>query len=307
MNKFLDKWGGWILAGFSSLGVVVTSVLSADEVPKAREAIEAAGEEQDLTFMDKCRIAAPICAPAFISGGLTIGGILTNQALNARQQASLIAAGAAGFTAITEYDKYRQAIRAEQGDAVDKRALERAKMTEEALRNEIERLRRENGPFLYAIATIPGLIFEARPADVHDAFMHFNRNLAIGGSNNLAELYEFIGIPMDYYSISETENYGWEDYANRVEWDCAYVDFDIEEVQAKDGTVVRLIDMPVPPYDLRIDYMDQHPDDIDPFNGHFYQKYDPIITKKYITDKDKILPYFVEEIDHPYLCRQGLW
>ena len=177
MNKreFFNRYGGWILASLSSVGVITTSLLAADEVPKAKIALEAKKEakgEEDLTLLEKIKVVAPICAPSLISGGLTIGSIFTNQALNSKQQAALIASGVFASTAAQEYDKYRRAIQAEQGEEVDKRALERAKMTEEELRKELAYLREENGPYLYCFATLPGMVFEARPADIMEAMLN---------------------------------------------------------------------------------------------------------------------------------------
>ena len=302
MNQFLQKYGGWMLAVLSSIGVVVRSGLAAHEAPRANDALARARDEkgEDLTFFEKAKVAGPIYAPSLISGGLTIGTIFGNQAMNSRQQTALMMAGATGTMLATEYDKYRRAIRAEQGDAVDLRALQRAKMTEEELRKEIERLKKENGPFLYSISTLPELIFEARPADIQEAFLHFNRNLILRGYNDLEELYKFIGIPDDLYDHEQVSQYGWNEYYNQIQWDCAYCDFDIEDVMTGNDTVVKVIDMPVPPYYLEADYENESVD------NYVFHWYSPEQTKRYITELPQIWWDKVISIDHPYIYRTGL-
>ena len=325
-NEFFQKYGGWLLAGLSSIGVVVTAVLAADEAPKAKEAIH---EEElhrveefnnyaerkfkedpettiiempdcSLTTWEKVKIAAPILAPSLISGTLTIGTIFGNQALNTKQQAAMTIA-AAGYTALsTEYEQYRKAIRETQGEEVDEQALRMAKMRIEELEDEIQRLREENGPYLYSISSIPGLIFEANPADIQEAFLHFNRNLILRGVNDLAELYTFIGIPEKHWNLNDAVKYGWNEYVNSVSWDAGFLDFDIEEVETGNGTVVRMISMTIPPYDLTMDYESENCLD------HLLPYDSTKRTRKYIQDLPQIWWDQVVKIDHPYVYRMGL-
>lgn len=299
----MNKVYGWLLAGASSLGVIVTAGLAAHEAPKANEALEKARKEkgEDLTLWETMKIAGPCYAPAIISGGLTTGTILGNQVLNSRQQTALMMAGAVGTGMMTEYDKYRRAIKAEQGDAVDERALERAKMTEEELQKEIARLKEENGPHLYCLSTfLPGPVFEARPEDVMNAFMHFNRNLALRGYNDLGELYRFLGVPEQCYNKDEVQNYGWNDYINRIKFECSYCDFDIDNIELKNGETIRLITTPIPPYDLNIDYEDE---DV-PIDDHFYPLYNPNTIIEWLNEQEQPPCDRIISVDTPYLYRE---
>lgn len=307
MNPFLQKYGGWLLAGLSSAGVITTAVLAAKETSKAEEAltrekfIKFVRTNEYLTPAEKFKVVLPIYLPAIISGGLTIGTIFGNQALNAHQQAALITAGTAGVVIAKEYDQYRQAIRAEQGTAVDLRALERAKMTEEQLRIEIERLKQENGPFLYSISSMPGLIFEAKPADVYEAMLHYSRNVLLMPDVCLGQLYEFIGLPTDLYNTEDAEKFGWTACVNEDSFGTIFLDFDIQKVRTKNGIIVRLITMPIPPYDLSQDY------DKEDVGNHFYPGNDPEQARNYIENlvlhgKDGVV-----EVDHPYLYRYGIF
>lgn len=297
-REWFNRYGGWILAVFSSAGVVTTSILAAEEIPKARTAIE---DEDDPTFWDKANIIAKTCTKSLISGGLTISSIFANQVLNSRQQAALIAAGAVGSKFAEEYNKYRRAIQAEQGEAVDKRALERAKMTEEELRKEIIRLRGENGPYLYCFATLPGMVFEARPADIMEAMLHFNRNLILRGDADLKELYTFIGIPTCCYDENESKQYGWNEFVNNVEYESPYCDFDIDVIYTKAGIPIRLVTAPIAPYDLYINY-----DDNKSTSDHFYPLYDPEKAKDAISETYQIPDEEIIPINHPNIQRTGI-
>ena len=325
-KNFMEEKGGWILAILSSVGVVVTSVLAAEEAPKAKQAIEdekvrrfdefnlnaqkrfeenpelQAVEMPDLglSTWDKVKIATPIMLPSLISGGLTIGGIITNQVFNVKKQNGL-ALAAAGYSVLqNEYDQYRRVIRESQGEEVDQEALRLAKMKVEALEDEIARLKEENGPYLYSISTIPGLIFETRPADIQEAFLHFNRNLVLRGTNDLAELYAFIGIPENCYDQNESFRYGWNEYTNQVEWESSFVDFDIEEVYTGNDTTVRVITMAIAPYDLTIDYGNEN------IMDHECPSYSFKRTREYITELPQIWWDEVLKIKHPYIFRTGL-
>ena len=327
MNKFLEKNGGWLLAAFSSIGVIITSVLAAKEAPKAQKAIEDEAElryevfmaeaqakfeehpeissvplpeDLSLTTWEKVKIATPIMLPSIISGGLTIGGIITNQALNAKQQ-NVLALAAAGYSVISnEYDQYRKVIRETQGPETDEMALRMAKMRCEKLEDDLARMREENGPYLYSISTIPGLIFEAKPADIQEAFLHFNRNLILRGTNDLAELYDFIGIPSAEFDKDDSFRYGWNEYENQVSWESSFVDFDIEQIETVNGTPVRLITMPIVPYDLTVDYSNENMMD------HEYPVYNSKRARDYVTGSFDISPDRIVQIEHPYIYRTGL-
>lgn len=325
-KDFFDKFGGWILAGLSSIGVVTTAVLAAKEAPKAQKAIEdeelqrmeafmsdahqkfiadpdlpsVPVPDTSLTTWEKVKIAAPIMAPSLISGGLTIGSIITNQILNQNKQ-NVLALAAAGYSVLsTEYDQYRKVIRETEGEEVDANALRMAKMRCEELEDELARYKEENGPYLYSIATIPGLIFEARPAAIEKAFLHFNRNLSMRGTNDLAELYSFIGIPETCYNQNDSFKYGWNEYENQISWEASFVDFDVEDVETGNGTSVKMITMPIVPYDLTVDYGNEN------LMDHEYPLYNSKRTREYIQNLPQIWWDQVVKIDHPYIYRTGL-
>lgn len=265
--RFIKNHATWILTALGLGGFVGTTVLVANEAPKVAAKIDEASQEKDLTIKDKAEIIIPGYLPAILLGLVTGGCFVGAQILNVRQQALLL--GAYGL-AMKEYDTYREEVREVVGKDKEKELYISAKKKVKALEAEIEKLKEENGPYFYALSTLPGWIFEMKPQDVSNALMHFNRNLTLRGEAPLIELYSFLGIPKHAYNQDDAEEYGWDTYANEVDYGYFYNDFRIREVVTESGKPLRLIDMDIPPYKLGMGYGDGE------FTGDYeYKGYDP--------------------------------
>ena len=257
--RFLKVHGGLILTILEGLGFVGTVILVANETPKAEEAIVEAivekskdsPEVQDLTTWEKIKAAAPEYIPAMIVGSCTMACLIGRQVLHTKQNAVILSAYAA---LAAEFERYRGEIRNEYGEDADKKALMASKAEIRRLRQEVKELEKVNAPLLYGIETLPGVVFEAKAIDIQEAFMHFNRDLVLGGENTLDELYRFIGIPEQVYDKKSAEDFGWNEYENEVDWGINYVDFGLEGIMAKNGQIVHMITMSVPPYNLNGEY-----------------------------------------------------
>lgn len=270
--RFIKAHAGWILTGLGIAGLGGTAVLTAKAAPRAKAAVDNADgkkrysefydwasagndghdfEEKGLTFWEKFKIAAPYYIPAIITGTVTAGCMIGCQMINVKQQAALLAAYAALGT---EYDKYRSEIRKEYGEEADKKALISARAEVARLTAEVKTLEAQTAPLLYGIETLPGVVFEAHPIDIQESFMHWNRDLVLGGENTLDELYRFIGIPESAYDVGEAEEYGCNAYEDEVDWGMSYVDFGLEGIVNRDGQIVHMITFSIPPYRLGGDW-----------------------------------------------------
>ena len=255
--RFIKNHATWILTALGLGGFVGTTVLTACEAPKVSSRIfEAkcavmADEGRNLTIAEKAKIAVPGYLPAILLGLVTGGCFVGAQILNVRQQALLL--GAYGMV-MKEFDAYRDEVRDLVGKDKEKELYISSQKKVKELENEIARMKEENGPYFYALCTIPGWVFEMKPTQVANGIMHFNRNLTLRGSAPLAELYSFFGIPEHAYNRDDAEEYGWETYANEVDFGCFYQDFRIREVITENGKTLRLIDVDIPPYRLGLDY-----------------------------------------------------
>ena len=257
--RFIKNHAGWILTALGTAGFAGSVILVGKETPRAQEAIVNATVEKsrqanpdstevvELTTWEKVKAAAPAYIPAMITGALGLGCFWGSQIFNAKQQAMILTAyGAMAM----EYDQYRGEIKKEYGEEADKRALTAAKAEVKRLKEENRILAKQNGPLLYGIETLPGIIFEAKPIDIQESFMHWNRDLILGGENTLEELYRFIGIPETVYDAGEAEQYGHNAYEDEVDWGMSYVDFGLQGVVNKDGQIIHMITFSVPPYML---------------------------------------------------------
>lgn len=312
--RFLKAHAGWVLNGIGTVGFGATVILAAKEAPEAKEAIEDAqlerfearaadkapedvhdmielSDEAFLNRWERFKIAVPYYIPAILTGLGTLACFWGGQVFNARKQTALIAAY--GLLA-TEYDQYRQVIRETQGEETDKQAYILAHKKVRELEAEIKRLKEENGPFLYAIDTIPDVVFEAKPADIHEALMHFNRNLILRGENSLSELYRFIGLPDAFVHDKTAENFGWNEYENEITFEAGYADFSIVPVTTNSGEEIRLIHCFIPPYDLNASYGEVDSPD---FTGIILPGYDPA----YLIETLKRFPAEKVKVDHPAL------
>lgn len=274
--RFLKAHAGWVLTALGSAGLVGTAVLVAKEAPEAEEAISIASsekisawidenhldamdlakldefpEETELSFWEKTKIAFPIYIPAILTGAGTLACFWGAQIFNVKKQAALVAAYG---TLAMQFDQYREAIKAEYGEEADKKALEITQREVRRLKAENARLAAENAPKKYMLASLPEVIFEAKPEFMSKTFMLLNRNLLVRGSMNLLEEYKAFGIPEECYDTCEAENYGWEPYENEVSWGSAYVDYCVDPIETKSGEEVYLVSTYISPFCLGLDY-----------------------------------------------------
>lgn len=315
--RFLKAHAGWVLTALGSAGLVGTAVLVAKEAPEAEEAISIAGsekisawidenhldamdlakldefpEETELSFWEKTKIAFPIYIPAILTGAGTLACFWGAQIFNVKKQAALVAAYG---TLAMQFDQYREAIKAEYGEEADKKAFEISQREVKKLQKEIELQKKENGPFLYTFASLPGVIFEAKPGQVFNGLMHYNHNAMNFTEVHLAMLYRFVGLPDGSYDISEAEQYGWQGFENECSFGDSYIDFEMEEVMNRDGRTVYVINPYIPPYDVSLDYQEPGTD----LGENLYEKYDPDAAKalaRQSSSKD------VYKVDKDHVC-----
>ena len=320
--RFLKAHAGLVLTALGSAGLIGTVVLAIKESPDAQLELE---EEQcqklacvhdeyrqaeglslyesyilpdewydkaSLTKWEQFKILFPIYLPAILLGTGTLACFWGAQIFNARKQAALIAAYG---TLVMQFDQYRQAIRAEYGEEADKKAYLISQQEVKKLQQEIELQKKENGPYLYTFASLPGVIFEAKPGQVFNALMHYNHNAMNFTEVDLAMLYRFVGLPDGSYDISEAEQYGWQGFENECSFGDSYIDFEMEEVTNRDGRTVYVINPYIPPYDVSVDYQEPGTDS----GSNLYAKYDPDAAKalaRQSSSKD------VYKVDKNHVC-----
>ena len=290
--RFLKKNSGWILTALSALGLTGTAVLAAKEAPVAKERLQTATDEKgaELTFGEKVGVAAPLYFPSILVGMTTIACMIANQVLNTKQQAMLL--GAYGLLS-EQFSHYRKEVQDEVGKEREKEIYISSQKKLKELRAENERLKKENAPQLYELATLPGVIFESTPEHMNNVFYHMMWIMLNHGEFNMKELYEHIGIPKYLYNEDDAEEYGWEAYENEIAWGTPAVDFGMTDIMSQSGRVIHVLAPYYEPYKLGLDYGGE-----DSSIDNLYQGYDydmAVIRAQQCIDLD------VEKFERPEL------
>ena len=216
-----------VLSCIGAIGVIVTAVLAAKETPKALKKIEdyKAEKGEDLTTVEKVKVAAPSYIPAVLIGAGTITCIIASNVLNKQQQAAITSAYALVDSSFKEYKKKLKELYGEEthNSIIDAIAVEKAKgvgIRAEGMFTQCDLALDDmcSEPVLF-FEEYSGRYFESTIEQVITAEYHLNRNFVLRGYTVLNELFEFLGLePTDYGSeigwAVEDELY-WIDFNHR--------------------------------------------------------------------------------------------
>ena len=322
--RFIKNHAGWILTILSCGGVIATAVLVAEEAPIVKNDIQAEQDDRvleeyqkyparaqwemteeeidkisaagDLTLGERLNIALPTYLPAILVGGLTIACMIGAQVFNMKQQAMLVGAYA---LLSQQFDQYRKEVRDEIGEERESALFKASQQKVKELQEQIKKLEAENAPQLYGIATLPNVIFEAKPEHIVNVFHHMLFNMLTCGGISLIELYDHIGLPKDTFNAEEASKYGWCSYENEITYGCSALEFEIIDVKREDGKTVHIINFDIPPYELGLDY-----GMTDSSTDYIYEGYDcerAMFLAQASVDAD------IERFEKPELWIQHVW
>lgn len=228
MNKFqlfLKGNSPTILTVIGSLGVISTSILAVTATPKAIKLIEMAQEEkgENLTTIEKVKVAWTPYIPAIISCAATIFCIAGANYLNIKKQKSLTSAYMLLDNAFKEY---RKRIQEEYGEEYDKN-----------LYGEINRNQLETMEDLYKDTLFFEFnsmrFFETNIHKVLQAECKALLQFEEFGHLSLNDYYSYLGIsPSDY-----GEAMGWSKYQMRTEEYTDKLEFHYERCIMSNGLV----------------------------------------------------------------------
>lgn len=228
---FLKKNASTILTCVGGAGVVVTTVLAVKATPKVVKLLESAEEEkgENLTRMEKVKIAGPAYIPAAISGTATIACIFGANILNKRQQASIMSAYA---LLENSYKEYKDKVIELYGEEADKEV--RSSIVKD--RYETEDHYSEKGKQLY-YDEYSGRYYNATSEDLLRAENRINKILSDSAGAFLNEYYDALGIETtdygDYMGWSSCELY-------ETSWS-SWLEFRHEKVVMDDGLEVTIV------------------------------------------------------------------
>lgn len=251
--NFLKRNGSTILTIAGGIGVVTTSVLAAKATPKALMKLEDAKreKEEELTVIEKVKIAGPTYIPTVLMGTATLACIFGANILNKRQQAALISAYAMIDTSFKEYKQKLKEIYGEEAhnEIVNAIAVEKARDVGITAGNLCTNTCLTDSeacgePVLF-YDEWSHRYFESTIEQVIVAEYHTNRNFTLRGYLFLNEFYSFLG-------LDET------DYGNKVGWcvedDLFWIDFHHHKVTMDDGLECYIIETPWGPSTDLLEY-----------------------------------------------------
>ena len=92
VQTFIKRNAPTILTCLGAIGVIATAVMAVKGTPKALTLLENAKEEkeEELTKLEKFKIAGPVYTPAIITGAATIACIFGSNIISKNQQAAII-------------------------------------------------------------------------------------------------------------------------------------------------------------------------------------------------------------------------
>ena len=242
----LKKHASTILTCIGGIGVIATSILTAKATPKAMKLLDEAKKEkgEQLNKIETIKIAGPSYIPAIVTGISTLACIFGANALNKRQQATLMRAYALVDTSFKEYKNKLIELYGEEThhNILDQIAIEKAQDTyihsahfctgcDLALEEHCSE------PVLF-YEEYSDRFFESTIEQVITAEYHLNRNYILRGYTVLNELYDFLGLePTEYGSIM-----GWAPQDESMYW----IDFNHRKI-IHDDIECYVIEMPFEP------------------------------------------------------------
>ena len=237
-KMFLKRNSSTILTGIGGVGVVATTVMAITATPKALKRIEIAKEEkgEELTKFEIVKTAAPVYIPTILTGATTLACIFGANALNKRQQASLMSAYA---LLDHSYKDYRNKVTEMYSD--DANRVIQTELAKDAYEKEDE-IEVEDGNTLF-YDSFSGRYFETTMENVLRAEYELNRVFATSGYACLNEFYDDLHLEKFDYG----EELGWSTYEMGEMYMHTWLEFVHTKVEMDDGLECVIIEMPYPP------------------------------------------------------------
>ena len=235
---FLKRNSSTILTVLGGAGVVATAVTAVKATPKAIKLIEVYEEQkgEDLTTLEKVKVAGPHYIPAILIGAGTIACIFGANVLNKRNQASLMSAYALIDNSYKEYKKKVEELYGKEANTQVQQEIAKDKYKE----NDIQK---EDDELLF-YDEFSGRYFNATMERVLVAEYQVNRELHNTGHDTLNHFYEMVGLN----PIDGGDALGWSEGGNYERYWQSWLDFRHNKVVMDEGLECYIITMFEEPY-----------------------------------------------------------
>ena len=227
------RHGSTVLTCVGGVGVVATSVMAVKATPKAMILIEKAKQEkgEDLTKLEKVKVAGSVYIPSIIVGVTTIASIFGANYLNKRQQAALMSAYAMLNTTYKDHKKKVEELYGKDANH---------KVSEEIAKDKYEEndISVAKGKELF-YDDFSGRYFESTIEDVQRAEYRINRDLHMSDAVTLNDFYELLGLD----PIASGDELGWSTSYNFDAYWQTWIDFTHSKTVMDDGQECHIIRM----------------------------------------------------------------
>ena len=179
---YLKKNASTILTVAGGVGVVGTTVLGIKATPRALALLDNAKQEkgEELTVMEKVKVAAPVYIPTAVSGVATIACVFGANVLNKRNQAALMSAYALLDSSYKEYKAKVEDLYGENANNQIKDEIAKDKYEEIEVKED-EQLFYDDFSNRYFVST---------PSKVMQAEYNVNRDIHMQGWAELNDFYD---------------------------------------------------------------------------------------------------------------------
>lgn len=237
---FFKRNASTILTCVGGIGVVATAVVAVKDTPKAMQIIEKKTEEkgEDLTTIEKIKVAGPVYIPAVAIGVSTLACIFGANTLNKRTQASLMSAYALLDSSYKEYKNKVEEMYGEGASARVQGEVARDKYNSDDISIDDEKL------LFYDYFS--ERYFESTMEEVMQAEYDINRELHTKDYAYLNEFYDLLGLD----HIQSGWDLGWSMGASLSHYWKTWIDFRHEKVEMEDGMECYIITMTEPIVDF---------------------------------------------------------
>lgn len=223
IKRVLKRNSSTILTCIGAAGVIFTAVTAVKATPKATRLLDKVEEEkgEDLTTLEKIKVAGPHYIPSILIGTSTIACIFGSNIMNKRQQASLASAYALINSSYKEYKKKTEELYSEEAHKEVISSIAKDKYTDDICVNDNKMLFYDEFSHRY---------FESTLEDVIKAEYNTNRQLQCNGGVYLNEYYEFL----DLEPIPGGTELGWSSDILESHYCAEWIEFDHEKVILED-------------------------------------------------------------------------
>ncbi len=231
-KKYLRNYSPTILSVIASVGVIASTIMAVKVTPRALQLLEDAKEEKsdELSRIEVVKTAMPVYTPTAITCLTTIMCILGANALNRKQQASLMSTYA---LLNGSFKKYRDAAISVYGDDADSRikseVVKKTYVSHDGCLIYDPDMNFEDDKLLF-YDFYSQRYFNATLAAVITAQYHLNRNLNLRGYVTVNEFYEFLGIDI----IESGDDAGWN-MDHLMTGGTLWLDFENKYTKLEDG------------------------------------------------------------------------